>query len=168
MKKIGNAGYSLIELMIAIAIIAIMVAGSVSGFGFLSLANASKCAAKIDNGLTSLKSRNMSKTSATYMHLYYYDDEYYVLLNESDSFTPSSANYSEGEVVGNDNLKVFFDDQDLSVIANNCVTIGVRRKDGAFTNTGTPTSEIKVVKASSNTSAHVVTIVTSTGKHYVD
>lgn len=168
MKKLGNSGFSLIELILVIAILAIMSAGGVAAFGYLNMANASKCAARIDNGLTSLKSRNMSKTSSTYMHLYYYDDEYYILFDDSPSFTPSSANYSDGETVGNSDLKIFFDTQDISSITGHCVTIGVRRKDGAFLNTASPTSKIKVVKASSNTSAHEVTLVTSTGKHFID
>lgn len=168
MKKLENSGFSLIELIAIIAIIAIMTAGGISAFGYLNLANASKCAAKIDNGLTSLKSRNMSKTSSTYMHLYHYDNDYYILFDDSPSFTPSASNYSDGEVVGNRNLKIFFDTQDISTLPGSCVTIGVRRKDGAFLNTATPTSQIKVVKASSNDSAHEITLVTSTGKHFID
>lgn len=168
MKKMGNSGFSLVEFIIAIAIIAIMTVGSISAFGYLNLANASKCTAKIDNGLTSLKSRNMAKTSSTYMHLYYYDDEYFILFNDASSFAPTASNYSEGEKVGNDNLKIFFDGADLSTVANNCVSIGVRRKDGAFTNTATPTSTIQVVKASDSGTAHEITLVTSTGKHFID
>ncbi len=167
MKKLENAGFSLIELIVVIAILAIMSAGGVAAFGYLNLANASKCAAKIDNGLTSLKSRNMSKTSSTYMHLYYYDDDYYILFDDSASFTPSAGNYSDGEVVGNRDLKIFFDTHDISTLPNTCVTIGVRRKDGAFLNTASPTSKIKVVKSSGD-SAHEITLVTSTGKHFID
>lgn len=167
MKKLGNSGFSLIELIIIIAIIALMSVGGISAFGYLKLANASKCAAEIDNGLTSLKSRNMSKTSSTYMHLYYYDHDYYILFNGSSSFTPSAANYSDGEKVGNRDLKLFFDTQDISTLSNKCVTIGVRRKDGAFLNTASPTSKIKVVKSSGD-SAHEITLVTSTGKHFID
>ena len=168
MKRIGNSGFSLIEFMVVIAIIAIMTVGGVAGFGFLDLANASKCAAKIDNGLTSLKSTNMAKTSTTYMHLYVYDDEYYILFNENSSFSPTASNYSEGEVVGNGKLKVFFDNTDLTIIPGKCVSIGVRRKDGAFMNTATPTSKIQVVKASDSSTSHEITLVTATGKHFID
>lgn len=168
MKKIGNAGFSLIEFIVAIGIITIMTVGGIAGFGFLNLANDAKCAAKIDNGLTVVKSRNMAKTSSTYMHLYWYDDEYYLLYNDSASFAPSAANYSEGEKIGNDRLKIFFDSQDISTFANPCVTIGVRRKDGAFLNTAAPVSKIRVVRASDNGTAHEITLVTSTGKHFID
>lgn len=168
MKRIGNSGFSLIEFMAAIAIIAIMTVGGIAGFGFLDLANASKCAAKIDNGLTSLKSKNMAKTSVTYMHLYVYDDEYYILFDENSSFAPTSTNYSDGEKIGNEKLKVFFDSSDIDTLPNQCVSIGVRRKDGAFLNTATPTSKIQVVKASDSTTSHEITLVTGTGKHFID
>lgn len=168
MKKLGNSGFTLIEAMIAMAIIVIMIAGGVSGFGFLDLANASKCSAKIDTGLTKLKSQNMSKTSSVYMHLYYYDNDYYILFNDSGTFSPTAANYSEGEIVGNEKLRIYFDNQDLSTIPAKCVSVGVRRKDGAFTNTATPTSSIKVVRASDSGTAHEITLVTSTGKHFID
>ncbi len=168
MKRLGNSGFSLIEFMVAIAIIAIMTVGGIAGFGFLDMASASKCTAKIDNGLTSLKSRNMSKTSATYMHLYTYSGKYYILFDDSSSFSPTSANYSDGEAVGNDKLKVFFDGSDLTTIPGKCITIGIRRKDGAFLNTLTPTSKIQVVKASDNSTSHEITLVTGTGKHFID
>lgn len=167
MDKSKNAGFTLIEAMVAIAIIAIMTVGGIAGFGFLDLANSSKCAAKIDNGLGTLKSRNMASASSTYLHLYWYDDEYYILYNDSDVFYPSTSNYSEGEVIGNSKIKIFFDSQDLSTIANQCVTIGVRRKDGAFTKTATPTSTIQVTNADGE-SSHDITLVTSTGKHFID
>lgn len=168
MKKLGNSGFSLLEAIIAIAIVAIMTAGGIAGFGFLDLASASKCSAKIDTGLTRLKSDNMSKTSPAYMHLYYYDDEYYILIDDTASFSPSAANYSKGEIVGNEKLRIFFDNQDLSTVPGKCVSIGVRRKDGAFTNTASPTSTIKVVRVSDNGTAHEITLVTSTGKHFID
>ena len=166
MKKLNNSGFSLIEVIVVIAIIAIMTVGATAGFGFLDLASSSKCAAKIDTGLSKLKSKNMSMTSSMYMHLYSYDDEYYVLFNGSSAFSPNGSNYTDGERIGNEKLKIYFDDQDLAV--RSCVSIGVRRKDGAFTNTLTPTSTIKIVREADNSTAHTVTLVTATGKHFID
>lgn len=56
----NNQGFSLIELVIAIAILAIMSVGSISAMGYLSMANSSKCASRIDSSLTRLKSKKFS------------------------------------------------------------------------------------------------------------
>ncbi len=66
----NDQGFSLIELVIAIAILAIMCVGGMSAMGYLNMANSSKCASRIDSSLTVLKSRNSAEASSTYMHLY--------------------------------------------------------------------------------------------------
>lgn len=157
-----NKGFSLIEVIIAIAIIAIMTVGGIAGFGYLNLANASKCASKIDSGLTVLKSKNMANASPAYMHLYYYDGDYYILYDDTKEFIPDATNYEQGEQIGNANITISFDDTDISELDNQCVNIGMRKKDGAFTYTSDPTSKITV----SGQTSYDIILVTSTGKHF--
>ncbi len=156
----NNSGFSLIELLVVITILAIFSAGAVAGLGYLTLANTGKCASKIDSGFTVLKSRNMSKAEQTYMHLYNQNDEYYLVYNteDGDTFTPDGS----GECIGNNKLKISMDDNPIE--DGEHVSFSVRKKDGSFVNTLTPTSKITV----SGQSAKEITIVTSTGKHFVE
>ena len=66
----NNKGFSLIELIVTIAILALFSTGVLAGLGYLEMANSQKCVAKIDSGLMTLKSRNMANSNRTYMHIY--------------------------------------------------------------------------------------------------
>lgn len=156
----NNSGFSLIELIVVVAIIALMSTGTMAGLGYLSLANTSKCATKIDSGFTKLKSKNMAKADTTYMHLYNYNDNFYIVYNDLDetSFTPNGT----GEQIANSKVQVSMDDDPLENGESICFSI--RKKDGSFVNTLNPTSKIVVSGQTSKT----ITIVTSTGKHFIE
>ncbi len=156
----NNEGFSLIELIVVVVILALMSTGVMAGLGYLTLANTSKCATKIDSGFTTLKSKNMAKAETTYMHLYNYNDDYYIVYNDldEDSFTPDGS----GEQIGNYKLKVSMDDDPIE--SGESVCFSIRKKDGGFTNTLSPTSKIVV----SGQTSKEITIVTSTGKHFIN
>lgn len=166
--KDNNKGFSLIEMVVVIAILAIMSVGAIGGFGYLNLANASKCASKIDSGITVLKSKNMANASSTYMHLYNYGGNYYIKYDNANSYTPSDVDYDEGEQIGNDRLTLSYREgsatSDVPIGEGECKTFGIRKKDGAFTGTMEPSCVIKV----SGQSSFTVTLVTNTGNHFKD
>ena len=58
--KSNNKGFSLIELIISVTILALFSTMIVFGIGYMNLANSQKCVSKIDSGLMTLKSRNMA------------------------------------------------------------------------------------------------------------
>lgn len=156
----NNKGFSLIELIVVVAILALMSTGAMAGLGYLTLANTSKCASKIDSAFTVLKSKNMAKAETTYMHLYNDNGNYYIVYNDLDeaSFTPDGS----GEQIANDRLKVSMDDDPIEDGESICFAI--RKKDGSFINTLQPTSKIVVAGQSSKQ----ITLVTSTGKHFIE
>ena len=67
--KSNNKGFSLIELIICITILALFSTLVVVGLGYMDLANSKKCVSKIDSGLMTLKSRNMADSKRTYLHI---------------------------------------------------------------------------------------------------
>lgn len=164
----NNKGFSLIELIIVVAILAIMSVGGAAGFGYLNLANASKCASKIDGGITLLKSKNMANAEPMYMHLYQYDGEIYIRYDKNDSYSPTETDYADGERIGNSRLTVSYQDGNAASATTlsdgSCKTFGVRKKDGSFIGTTEPTCVITI----KGQSTFKVTLVTNTGKHFRD
>ncbi len=164
MKRMNDGGFSLIELAIAIAIIAIMAVGGVSAFGYLDMANTSKCAARIDNSLTTLKSKTMANTEEIYMHLYRYDDKYYVSYSDSPTANPATE---DGDEVGNSDLTLTFQSGSatpVEVTDTQTVDVSIRQKDGSFKNI----ADIAYIHVTNNDLKHTVTLVGKTGKHYAD
>ncbi len=169
LKMKNNQGFSLIELVIAIAILAIVSVGSFSAMGYLSMANSSKCASRIDSSLTRLKSKNSAEASSTFMHLYRYNDRYYINYSDQPSYVPDASNYEEGEEIGNSRITISYQEGDLSASSvtiqdGDCKTFGIRKKDGSFTGTLEPTCVISII----GQSTYKVTLVTNTGKHFRD
>lgn len=172
MKKnqgFSNQGFSLIELVIAIAILAIMCVGGMSAMGYLSMANSSKCVSRLDSSFTQLKSRNAAEANAVYLHLYRYKSTYYVQFNNQSSFTPDDTNYKDGEEIANSRLTISYQEGNApaaSVTIGNgdCKTFSIRKKDGSFTGTAEPTCVISVI----GQSTYKLTLVTNTGKHFRD
>lgn len=160
-----NEGFSIIELILVVSILAIMTAGAIGALGYLNMANASRCVTKIDSGISVLKSRNMADASATYMHLYKYNGNFYIEYSDDPDYVP--ANADKGEMIGNKSLSISYSDG-VTITqldgGNSCKTFGIRKKDGSFVGTTEPTCEISVT----GQSTHTVTLVTNTGKHFRD
>ena len=72
----NNKGFSLVEIIVVIGIIAVVTSVAVYGFGFLSLADCNKCATRINSGLSTARSESMKTVNPTNMFLYRYDGDY--------------------------------------------------------------------------------------------
>lgn len=68
-KKSKNAGFSLVELIVVVAVIAICAGGVGIGINYLTYANSKKAAIKIDTELTEVRLLDMSKSQKTYIYL---------------------------------------------------------------------------------------------------
>lgn len=150
-------GFSLIELMIVIAIMAVLVGGTALSYNMVRSADTKGTAYDIDSGLTELKSKNMGGNKLMYMHLYRYDGTYYIDYTDSDSYTPAG----KGKEIGDGSLRISCDGTALA--DGDEVTIGIQKKDGAFSD---GPEEISV--EGENVTGYIVYLIRDTGKHYVE
>ena len=95
-------GFSLIELVITIAIMGILVGLSAYSLNYISQADARKMTGEINSAFSELKTLNMSKNTTAYMHLYQYDGDFYIKYDGSASCTPDDT----GHKIGKDNMKI--------------------------------------------------------------
>ena len=160
-KALGKKdGFSLVELIITISIIAILTGLAAFGFGYLRTADAKGTANAINSGLSDLKAENMTKNKKIYMHLYEYDGSYYIHYTSEDeesSFSPDGS----GKEIGKSTVTVSCDGTEMSDGSD--VRFSVRKKDGAFTH-----GPKQIDVSASNGSHYRIKLVWDTGKHYME
>lgn len=154
-------GFSLIELIIVITIIAILVGGATLSFNLVRSTDTKGAAHDIDSGLTELKSENMGGSKLRYMHLYRHNGKVYIDYTDSDNSDHSYVPAGAGKEIGDSSLRISCDG--ISLAEDAVVTIGIQKKDGAFS-----LGPEEILVESDGVTAYVVYLIKDTGKHYVE
>lgn len=171
----NNKGFTLVEIIITIAISAILMSGALFGFNLLNYANEKGCAEKINSTLSMLRLETMSKGNKNlYMVLEWDTSELCyrmhlvsatVPLNEGNWST--AADSIKSSKIADKNITISYSDQadgsgmvDLNG-TNPCVLISFYNSSGAFR------SSWKQIKITSNAGTSIINMITKTGKHYI-
>ncbi len=158
MEKVKERdGFSLMEMIIVIAILGMITGGIAVTYNMVRSADVKGMAYDIDSSLTNLKSKNMGSNKQLFMHLYKQSGNYFIDYTEEESYTPSG----EGESVGESGISLKYDGKELT--DGGVITIGIQKKDGAFS---VGPEEIEVYD--NNVNDYMVYLVKDTGKHYVE
>ena len=150
-------GFSLMEMIIVIAILGMITGGIAVTYNMVRSADVKGMAYDIDSSLTNLKSKNKGSNKQLFMHLYKQSGNYFIDYTEEESYTPSG----EGESVGESGISLKYDGKELT--DGEVITIGIQKKDGAFS---VGPEEIEVYD--NNVNDYMVYLVKDTGKHYVE
>lgn len=171
MKKNRQKGFSMIEMIIVIAIMGIFTALATIGFGYLKSGNVKAAAKNIDSNLTKLKLDTMSKDKKPYMCIYKVGSDTYMLCTTDTTITPNASN---GQKIGNGNVEIVANGEKLS--GSKKIYVAFKKGSGAFTEefddrkkqtvVKNPDSTI-VVKSQKGTS-YVIHMIRDTGKHYIE
>ena len=100
--KSNNKGFSLVEMIIVIAVIAILAGASVTFFGHVRYANTQKTVESIDSAIDKLQSNAMSKSNNSYLYIYKLSDGYYMKTVDTyyDTFATSVFDTNGKRVTG--------------------------------------------------------------------
>ena len=164
-------GFSLVELIIVIAIMALMASGVAVSIGLLRSSDTKKLANEINSSLTTLRSDNMAKSELSYMHIYHYNDDYYIQMSKD----PTPSEDGSGKNIGSGSVSVRFKGESnisLGSGLTSTLTFCINKKDGSFqpkvNNTELkPTSEIEISSINTSTKYRIV-LVRDTGRHYME
>lgn len=169
MKRKDRSGFTLIELIVIIAVMSILTGVVFYSINLLGYADTVKCANRIDNGLSSLRLNTMSRTGEYVMYLYRYDGSYYICTVNGDSGAAELENPVLNEETG-------------TKVGSSRVTISVCGQDGGYKeleagspvsfryykNSGAFKSDWKEIKITGGGKTSTVKMALMTGKHYVE
>lgn len=169
--KMVSKGFSLVELIIVIAIMGILTGGVALGVGMLNSADSKKLANNINSSFTTLRSENMAKDKKTYMHLYQYEGEYYIQMSENSAPVLDGT----GTNIGCSAVSVNFQGENSISIAPDTedppsLSFTMNKKDGSFAAKveDTELAATTKIEISSSASTHTVVLVRDTGRHYLE
>lgn len=163
-------GFSLIELLVVIAIMAVLAGGIALSINLLRSSDSKKLANEINSSFTTLRSENMGKSELSYMHIYYFEGDYYIQMSND----PTPLEDGSGRNIGSGSVSVVFKgESDISLGTGSTETLSfcINKKDGSFVGKVNDTelkttSEIEVL--SDISTKYQVVLVRDTGRHYME
>ena len=78
-----NAGFSLVELIVVVTIIAIMVGGSFAGFSMLARGDSKKAVKNISSQITELRTNTLSAAGTWFAEIYKKDNSYRIDIKKT-------------------------------------------------------------------------------------
>lgn len=138
MHKSNNRGFSLVEVIVVVAILGALVLTLSGSFSAVKSANAKSCASEIDSMLSKCKVNAMSRAYNVYLEIYMTEDGVCVAYCESE--VSSSGGFTEitreESIVGKKSLSVSYvvngAETALSVSAGNKLYLAFDRTTGAM------------------------------------
>ena len=168
-NRIGNKGYSLVELIVVIAIMAVMVGVMSLGLGMMFTRDANYVAVRIDDMLTEARTASMSR-AGTFTYSFHIDgsspSNSYVKIDQTTD--TGTTEYKRIPLDKSVTVKVNGSDaNDFSVVFDkakgNVKTVvidGTAKSELVY--------EIDVTSKKNTSKTKTVTLVTTTGRHYTE
>lgn len=175
--RADHKGYSLIEIIIVIALIGILSGITVISINTLTSGNLKSAATKINTTLESVRTQDMSYTKKP--SLYFYQDsdgKYRMFVSNDTSVSLTSQQAKDAASFGNLTITLTFKDstgaeQEISNLKGRLYQVNFNSNSGALKETTLSTgngylTNIKIQKGTSGLEKNI-SIVPSTGKHSV-
>ncbi|MEE3468498.1 MAG: prepilin-type N-terminal cleavage/methylation domain-containing protein [Eubacterium sp.] len=164
----NKEGFSLMELIITIAIMVVFVGMVSLSFALMRSADTKGLASGINDSLTDLKADTESHAGPYYLHIYKAEDSYYSTFTETEAFDPDTLEKPVGTKLGAPNLSVKYKDTTTGRMV--CIgeddviaTVQIRKKDGAYLK-APPYFDVY----NGTTLEYRVVLAKDTGLHYVE
>ena len=165
MKKNRTKGFSMVELIIVVAIIGIMTAVATISMGYIQSGNLRSAAKKIDLSLSKLKYDAKSKENKVYLYIYKSNDKYYMYYSEDENAS-ASLTAANGSLICDNRCKITFNGG-VAVEGGSYIKVAYK-KSGAISsksNLSNDISDITISYADGTGIIYKNVIYKETGKH---
>ena len=173
-----NKGFSLVELIVVIAIIAIVSGAATIGINYLALANSKKAIISIDTEISEVRLEDMSQREKSYVYLAADSGAVYMRKTTDASITSyvssdewkkvlASGRTMHYETVTDGGIKQSFQLDETGASGRSIIKFGFNKGTGALLDdNGEIYDKIWTMNGSSTGSS--IILVPLTGKHYVN
>ena len=162
----NNKGFSLVEMIIVIAVVGILAGASLTMMGHIHYANIETVLELINTELSKQQIQAMSKMDKPYTYIYEYNDVYYIRTINSDlsSFDSSVLN-ADGIKLCNASTNIYMskDGSAEELVQNDTFIKIVYNRAGSYSDVCNA-DNIRIAGSSS----HTIKLIDETGKHVVD
>ncbi len=163
---LNNSAFSLMEMIVVIAVFGILAGASLTMMGQIRYANTERVIELIDTELSKQQIQSMSKSEKPYIYIYPYGGAYYMrtLAVEYSEYDINSFT-ADGVKLCNDGTKIYWSDNggaEELLDGDDFIKV-VYNRAGSFADA----TNVDTIRIEGN-SSHVITLVDETGKHVVD
>lgn len=178
----NNKGVSLIELIIAIAILAVLAGSTVGAVRYIQYGNTKRCAYKINAKIDEVRFQDMSKVNKPSLYIYQYQGDYYMKIMGTEVANPAAALDGDGIKLANSQVRLYYRTSkmvstDADVLIQDAVAPGIPvylklefTKDTGAVKPIAPSSYVNeiLVRDDNGSLRYTITLVQITGKHFVN
>ncbi|ROR30642.1 prepilin-type N-terminal cleavage/methylation domain-containing protein [Mobilisporobacter senegalensis] len=159
----NNKGYTLIELIITLAILTIITTGAVAMASRITFADTTKAAKIVDSTMDKLRLETMTKSTKQYLHLYTYDNSIYIKVSDKSDPSLAGLDSDSGKKIGG-RMSVYYigaSGTEELLGTDNSIVIGFERSSGAFS------SDYDTIRFEYGGKSSTIYCIKATGRHYV-
>jgi prepilin-type N-terminal cleavage/methylation domain-containing protein len=168
-----NRGFSMVEIIVTIAILVILAATAIRSIAYLNHGNAKKCMGQLESTLDRVQSETLGKETTPYLYVFKSDKGYRMVTSTNKNLTWAELNSMTSTALGGNNLKLTAKNMvtasgtkinsDLS--GGEVLRLGFQKSTGAFLSDSYCES---IVLTGNGGSTRTLYLVERTGKHYVE
>ena len=170
--KENNKGFSLVELLVAVAILGIVAVTSSLSFSAVRRADVTKARQTVDSIMSQVRMNNMSKAESEYLYIYLYDDSYYYKISneKKNSVTAIRAIAEDEEVLLCDaSIEIYYGTESATQLNGSYFVISYEKSTGAFkcydSSSSSTVIDIETIVFSRGGKECSLTLAPETGKH---
>lgn len=177
--KKSNTGFSLIEMIVTIAIMAVVLGGAISIYSLINSSRLNSMAENIDDAISDTRSRTLAKSGEYRLKIYANGDDIKAVVQKKNGAVWDDI---ETTILGKSNVKVTFKDDHSNNVEIKDGTSGwylivsFNKSDGTFNKIQTATNGSGTLRDIGANEVYVtyanktktIKMLKETGKHYIE